>query len=48
MEVLDGLDSDGVLTGCQGREHDEGTVGLEDLANLVHAAEQDAINFRSR
>lgn len=47
MQVLDGLHTDHALPGPQGREHDECTIGLGDLANLVHPAEQDAVNLGS-
>lgn len=48
MEVLDGLDADQALPRTQRREHDKGAVSLGNLADLVHAAEQDAVDFGRR
>ncbi len=48
MQILNGLHAHHALPGPQGREHDKSTIRLGDLADLVHPAEQDAVNLGGR
>ncbi len=45
VEILGSLNADGVLFGSQRGKHDVGAIGVNDLADLVHTAEQDAIDL---
>lgn len=45
MEVLGALETNRALSGGKRREHNEDTVGLHDLAHLVHPTQQNAINL---
>ena len=45
VQILNGLHAHHALPGPQGREHDKSTIRLGDLADLVHPAEQDTVNF---
>ena len=47
MQVLNRLHTDHPLSGSQGRKHDKCTIRLGDLADLVHPAEQNAVNLGS-
>ena len=45
MKVLGALETNRALPGSKRREHDEDTVGLHDLAHLVHPTQQNAVNL---
>lgn len=45
MEVLGALETNRALSGGKRWDHDEDTVGLHDLAHLVHPTQQNAINL---
>jgi hypothetical protein len=45
MQVFNSLHTHHALPRPKGREHDEGTVRLNDLPNFVHPAEQNAVDF---
>lgn len=48
MEVLNRLHANQAVPGAKRREHDESTIGLADLPDLVHSAQQNAINLGRR
>lgn len=48
MEVLDSLDAHRAVSRPERRKHDKGAVSLNNLAHLVHSAEEDAIDLGGR
>jgi hypothetical protein len=48
VKAFAALNSDHVALACQWGEHDVGSIGFENLPDLVQTTKQDAINFGSR